>query len=243
MNEKFKNKIFNADCFDILPEIENESIDLILTDPPYNITNCKWECAIDIDKLFLQYKRIIKDNGTIVCFGNNPFSAHVIVKNEDIYRYSCVWVKPNSTSPHLAKKQPMRRYEDIMVFYKHQNIYNPIMVPGKPYIWKSKRSGGEASSISYKEDREIYNTGTRFPTNVFEFRQERGLHSTQKPVALFEYIIKMFTNEGMDVLDTFMGCGTTPISCLNTNRNYIGIELDTDIFNISQERIKKHGFA
>lgn len=240
MNERFLDCLVNGDCFKVLPDIEDCSIDLILTDPPYNTTNCEWECEIDIDGLFTHYKRIIKDNGTIVMFGNNPFSANVIVRNQDIYRYSCVWVKPNATSPNLAKTQPMRRYEDIMVFYKKKNIYNPVMSEGKPYVWKSKRSGGEATQIAYKQDKEIINTGQRYPTNVFEFKQERGLHPTQKPVALFEYIIKLYTNPEMVVLDTFMGSGTTPVACLNTNRHFIGIEMENTIYSIADNRVAEH---
>ena len=218
MNERFLNKLINGDCYEVLPDIEDCSIDLILTDPPYNTTNCGWECAIDIDGLFTHYKRV--------------------VRNPDIYRYSCVWVKPNATTPHLARVQPMRRYEDIMVFYKKKNIYNPILSDGKrPYVWRSKRSGGEASSIVYKEDKEIVNTGQRFPTNVFEFKQESGLHSTKKPVPLFEYIIQLYTNEGMVVLDTFMGSGTAPIACINTNRTFIGIEKDNNIFSTAEKRV------
>lgn len=231
------NCTINDDCFNIFPRLPDNSIDLILTDPPYNTTACSWECAVDIDLLFSHYKRILKENGTIVVFGNNPFTANVIVKNLDIYRYSCVWVKPNSTSPHLAKTQPMRRYEDIMIFYKKKNIYNPIMSEGTPYNWSGKRSGGEASRISFKDDKKIVNSGQRYPTNVFEFPQERGLHPTQKPVSLFEYIIKLYTNENMIVLDSFMGCGTTAISCINTGRNYVCIEKNTDIFNIANARI------
>lgn len=232
------NELIRGDCYDVLGAIEDKSIDLILTDPPYNTTNCKWECEIDIDTIFTHFKRIIKDSGTIVVFGNNPFTAKVIVKNLDIYRYNCVWVKPNSTSPNLAKKQPMRRYEDIMVFYPGKNIYNPVMSKGKPYKWNSSRSKGEATNISYSKDRKIINEGSRYPTNVFEFPQERGLHPTQKPVALFEYIIKMYTNEDMVVLDPFAGSGTTAISCINTNRNYICVEKDEEIFEIAKKRIE-----
>lgn len=238
MNDTLLNTIFLTDCFDLMAEIEDESIDLILTDPPYNTTACSWECEVDINRLFTEYKRIIKPNGTIVCFGNNPFTANVIVQNADIYRYSCVWVKPNSTTPHLSKIQPMRRYEDIMVFYKQKNIYNPIMSPGKPYKWNGKRSGGEASNIKYDEDKPIENSGFRYPTNVFEFKQERGLHPTQKPVSLFKYIIEMYTNEGMTVFDSFMGSGTTPIAAMETRRNYIACEKNDEIYEIAKKRIE-----
>lgn len=236
--KEFENKVFNNDCYEVLPFIESNSIDLILTDPPYNTTNCKWECDIDIQRLFEHFKRIIKSTGTIVVFGNNPFSARVIMNNLDIYKYSCVWVKPNSTSPNLAKKQPMRRYEDIMVFQKGCGTYNPVMSQGKPYKWKSKRSGGEATKISYKEDRSIENSGFRYPTNVFEFAQERGLHSTQKPVPLFEYIIKMYTNEGDIVFDPFSGSGTSAIASIKSQRKFICIEKDKDIFEKSVKRIE-----
>lgn len=239
MNERFLNQLVHGDCYEIMPMIEDKSIDLVLTDPPYNMTNCSWEFNIDIESLFFQYKRIIKDNGTIVMFGNNPFTSEVIYKNRDIFRYSCVWVKPNSTTPHLAKIQPMRRYEDIMVFYKKKNVYNPIKTKGKPYKWNSKRSGGVASNIKYEKDNEIINLGERLPTNVFEFAQERGLHPTQKPVKLLEHIIKMYTNEGMTVLDTFSGSGSTAIACLNTSRNFICIEKDDDIYECSVNRLRK----
>ena len=237
INSEYMNKIINDNCYNVLCEIEDKSIDLILTDPPYNISSCKWDVEIDIDLLFSHFKRIIKDNGTIVVFGNDPFSAFLIVKNIDIYKYSCVWVKPNSTSPHLAKKQPMKRYEDIIVFYKHKNKYNPIMREGKPYKWNSKRSKGDASRIKYKKDNPIINTGKRYPTNVFEFPQERGLHPTQKPVSLFEYIIKLYTDENDVVLDPFSGSGTTAVACKNINRNFICVEKDTDIYNISLGRL------
>lgn len=131
----------------------------------------------------------------------------------------------------------MRRFEDIMVFSIGRGKYNPIQLPGKPYKWNSKRSKGEASSIKYKEDRRIDNSGTRFPTNVFEFPQERGLHPTQKPVSLISHIIKLYSNEGDLVLDTFSGSGTTAIAAIKNNRKYICIEKDIDIYKISSERI------
>lgn len=239
INSEYMNKIVNDDCYNILCNIEDKSIDLILTDPPYNISSCGWDTKIDIDLLFSHYRRIIKDDGTIVVFGNNPFSASLIIKNIDIYKYSCVWVKPNSTSPHLAKKQPMKRYEDIIVFYKGKNKYNPVMHTGKPYKWSSKRTKGEAAKIRYKEDSPIINNGYRYPTNVFEFPQERGLHPTQKPVSLFEYIIRLYTNENDVVLDSFSGSGTTAVACNNTNRKFICIEKDKEIYDVSINRLLK----
>ena len=162
------------------------------------------------------------------------------------YKYDWVWKKPNSTTPNLAKIQPMRIYELISVFYKKQPTYNPQMREGKPYTWNSKRSGGEASNIQYTQDKAIVNTGTRYPINVLEFGQERGLHPTQKPVPLLEYLVKTYTNEGDLILDNCMGSGSTGVACKNLNRNFIGIELDENYFNIAKERIEgviKNGIA
>lgn len=140
---EIENKIVYADCFDVLEKIENESIDCVLTDPPYNTTSCPWDKnKLNISRLFSEYRRIVKPNGNIIVFGNNPFTSFCIVDNIDIYRYSLVWIKPNSTSPNLARYQPLRRYEDVMVFCKGKGTYNPIKIPGKPYKWNSKRSGG-----------------------------------------------------------------------------------------------------
>lgn len=228
----------NDDCYNVFPMIKDESIDLILTDPPYHISACEWDKSeLDTVRLFGELRRIIKPNGTIVVFGINPFSAKIIMENIDIYRYTCVWIKPNATTPHLAKKQPMRRYEDIHIFYKNKNVYNPVMSVGKPYKWNGKRSGGEASHISYSKDIPIVNSGSRYPTNVFMFGQERGLHPTQKPVALFEYIIRLYTNELDVVLDPFMGSGTTIVACKQSNRDYICIEKDSIIYDIAMKRV------
>lgn len=232
-----KNSIYKGDCFNVIQKIDDDTIDLVLTDPPWCATSCEWDKELDFKKLFLEYKRVLKKDGYIVMFGNNPFTAKIITENLDIYKYNCVWVKPNATSPNLARKQPMRRFEDIMVFSVGKPVYHPIMSRGKPYKWNSKRSGGEATNIKFKSDSEINNGGTRFPTNVFEFPQERGIHPTQKPVKLFEYIVSLYTNEGMTVLDTFMGSGTTPIACHNTNRNFIAIEKDEAIFDSAYHRI------
>lgn len=234
---KIDSFIYNDDCFNILPSIPDKSIDMILTDPPYGCSSCKWDTDINLELLFKEYKRIIKDHGTICIFGINKFTAKVIMTAKDIYRYSMVWVKPNSTSPLLANKQPLRRYEDIMVFYKKQNIYNPQFSEGKPYKWNSKRSKGEASNIQFEVDKPIDNDGKRYPTNVLEFKQERSFHSTGKPSELMEYLIKMYTNEDMVVLDTFLGSASTVVGCIRSNRRYIGIEKDKEIYEKSLVRV------
>ena len=184
-----------------------------------------------------EYKRVVKENGYIIMFGNNPFSAILIANNLDIYKYSMVWVKPNGTSPNLAKIQPMRRYEDIMVFCKGNGIYNPIKMPGTPYKWNSKRSGGKTQNINYKKDKPIENNGLRYPTNVLEFKQERGYHPTQKPVSLCEHILRLYTNENDLMLDTFSGSGSLCLAAKRINRRYIGCELDENMVKISKERL------
>lgn len=235
-----------GDCLELMKEIPQKSIDLILCDLPYGTTACKWDSVIPFEPLWKQYNRIIKNNGAIVLFGAEPFSSALRMSNIKNYKYDWVWKKPNSTTPNLAKIQPMRIYELISVFYKKQPTYNPQMREGKPYTWNSKRSGGEASNIQYAQDKAIVNTGTRYPINILEFGQERGLHPTQKPVPLLEYLIKTYTNEKETVLDNCMGSGSTGVACMNTNRNFIGYELDENYFNIAKERIEgviKNGIA
>lgn len=235
-----------GDCLELMKEIPHKSIDLILCDLPYGTTACKWDSVIPFEPLWKQYNRIIKNNGAIVLFGAEPFSSALRMSNIKNYKYDWVWKKPNSTTPNLAKIQPMRIYELISVFYKKQPTYNPQMREGKPYTWNSKRSGGEASNIQYAQDKAIVNNGTRYPINILEFGQERGLHPTQKPVPLLEYLIKTYTNEKETVLDNCMGSGSTGVACINTNRNFIGYELDENYFNIAKERIEgviKNGIA
>ena len=154
-----------------------------------------------------------------------------------MFKYGMVWIKPNGTSPFKAKYMPMTRHEDVLVFSSGRTTYNPQMETGKAYKWNSQRSGGEASSITQSRQTPIDNNGTRYPTGILHFKQERGLHPTQKPVALFEYLIKTYTNENETVLDNCMGSGTTAVACINTNRNYIGFELSEEYCKIAEERI------
>lgn len=234
------NYLLNVDCLVGMPTIKDKSIDLIICDPPYGCTPIGWDKIIPIETLWAEYNRIIKDNGVIILFGNEPFSSFIRTSNIQAYKYDYKWVKPNSTTPHLAKKQPMRRYEDIMVFYNNKPTYNPQMNLGTPYKWNSKRSKGEASNIKFESDKPIVNIGERYPTNILEFKQERGLHPTQKPVELLEFLIKTHSNVGDVILDNCMGSGSTIIASINTNRKYIGIEMNEDIFDVANKRISKH---
>lgn len=216
-------------------------VDAVICDPPYGVSACQWDSVIQFNEMWQLLSQLIKPNGAIVLFGNEPFSSQMRLSNLSRYKYDWKWIKPNATTPSLARIQPMRRYEDIMVFYQKQVDYQPQMTTGKPYVWCSKRSGGEAGGIQYKENHPINNTGTRYPTNVLEFNQERGLHPTQKPVKLLEYLVKTYTKRGETVLDFTMGSGSTGVACLNTDRNFIGIELDEKYFNIAKKRIEAHG--
>ena len=235
-------QLYHGDCLDVMKQLiqQGVQVDMVLCDPPYGTSACAWDYPLPMDEMWNHLKQLIKPNGAIVLFGNEPFSSHLRLSQPKWYKYDWKWIKPNATTPSLAKIQPMRRYEDIMVFYQKQPNYHPQMTSGKPYQWNSKRSGGEASGIQFKEDRAINNTGTRYPTNILEFSQERGLHPTQKPVLLLEYLVKTYTKEGETVLDFTMGSGSTGVACMNTGRNFIGIELDDKYFNIAKERMETH---
>lgn len=230
-----------GDCLEIMKEIPDKSIDMILCDLPYGKSICTWDNILPIDKLWKQYNRIIKDKGIICLFGNEPFSSKLRMSNLKMYKYDWKWNKLNHSNPLLAKKQPLRVYEDILIFYKQQPIYNPQMKQGKPYkkdYGYKKHNNSISGVIMVDKDNE---TGCRYPVNIIEFpmgrnNQER-LHPCQKPVTLLEYLIKTYTNENDTVLDNCMGSGSTGVACVNTNRNFIGIELDENYFNIAKSRI------
>lgn len=207
-----------------------KSIDLILCDLPYGTTRNQWDSVIDLNLLWNEYLRIIKDNdGVIVLTSSQPFTSILIGSNIQHFKYCWVWEKSNGTGYLNAKKQPLRNYEDICVFYQKQPAYNPQMAQGKPYKWNSIRTKSTNYNRHKKNDK-IDNKGERYPKTVLRFQQERGLHPTQKPVALFEYLIKTYSNENDIVLDNCMGSGTTAIACIRTSRNFIGFENDTMIY-------------
>jgi len=246
-----KNKLIMGDCLDELPKIFDKNIDLVLTDPPYGTTQCKWDSIIPFEPMWKELKRIIKDNGCIALFGSEPFSSNLRISNIKNYKYDWIWQKDNGTGFANAKKQPLRKYENISIFYNKRSIYNPQMRIGKPYKIKSgKRNKGtetlsgkklqknNKSNIASYYRSENYNNGTRYPINIIDFKRERGLHPTQKPVALLEYLIKTYTNENDTVLDFTMGSGSTGVACKNLNRKFIGIEKDEKYFDIAKQRIE-----
>lgn len=235
------NRIYNMDCLAGMGMIPDKSVDMILCDLPYGITGCRWDSLLPFDLLWREYRRVIKDNGAIVLTACQPFTTELINSNRKMFRYCWYWCKNQVTGFPFAKVQPLRCVEDIAVFYKQKPTYNPqgLVELAKPKICKGKR-----------ENEGVYDNGslqnaytthfTNYPRQLLEFKcQREGLHPTQKPVALFEYLIKTYTNPGELVLDNCMGSGTTAIACINTGRNYIGFELDEGFYNISCDRIGK----
>ncbi len=235
------NRIYNMDCLEGMKLIDSKSIDMILCDLPYGTTQCKWDIIIPFDKLWEQYERIIKDNGAIVLFGSQPFTSALVMSNLKLFRYEWIWQKTLATNFMLVKKQPAKKHENILVFYKKQPTYNPQMEIGKPYKDKPRKRTvgihGNAETIK----KAINNEGTRYPSSVqlFSNGNNRNVHPTQKPVELCEYLIKTYTNENELVLDNCIGSGTTAIACINTNRNFIGFEISKEYCNIANERIQK----
>ena len=233
------NKIYNTDCIAGMSQISDNSVDMILCDLPYGITGCRWDSLIPFPELWKQYERIIKPNGAIVLTSSQPFTTELISSNKKLFRYCWYWLKNQVTGFPFAKYQPLRCVEDICVFYKQKPIYNPqgLIKLDKPVQTHNHRKNDfvyDSTTLS-----NAYVTSyTNYPRQTLEIKcQREGLHPTQKPVALFEYLIKTYTNEGDVVLDNCMGSGTTAVACKNTNRNFIGFEIDKNYWATAMKRI------
>lgn len=241
------NQVFNEDCLEGMKRIPDKSIDMILCDLPYGTTRNKWDSVIDLADLWEEYKRIIKTNGAIVLTAQTPFDKVLGTSNLQWLKYEWIWKKNRSTGFLNAHKSPLKSHENILVFYQKPPCYNPIMTTGHPPLkgtFSNNRSG-QSNYGKFKDfvsERSFGGQTDRFPQSVIEFNviANNNDHPTQKPVALFEYLIKTYTNEGETVLDNCMGSGTTAIACINTNRNYIGFEKEEKYYNIIRERILKH---
>jgi len=241
--------LYKGDCLEVMKEIESGSIDAIITDPPYGTTACKWDSVIDFDLMWEQLNRIIKPNGAIVLFGSQPFTSALIMSNPKYFKYEWIWKKSHATGHLNSKRQPMRQHENICVFYKKQSVYNPQMID-KTYIDKRTKSGDDSNVDIYgdfnKVERQIPTT-KGYPKTIQYFATpfkggEGGKHPTQKPIALMEYLIKTYTNENETVLDFTMGSGSTGVACVNTNRKFVGIEMDSNYFEIAEQRIKEANY-
>jgi site-specific DNA-methyltransferase (adenine-specific) len=242
------NEIYHGDCLDLLPSIPSKSVDMILCDLPYGTTACEWDSIIDMTRLWQEYERVIKDNGAIVLTACNEFTFALYNSNPKMFKYRWIWKKSLATGFLLAKKQPMRNFEDVLVFYKKQPTYNPISF---------RKGKSEHRDVNMKHiDCNVYAQNRlkrkvanedRLPTTILEFQSANTgssinitIHPTQKPVALFEYLIKTYTNENELVLDNCSGSGTTAIACMNTNRRFICIERDETYHRKSIERMNNH---
>ena len=241
-------KLINDDCLKAMQDIPDQSIDLVLTDPPYGTTACKWDSIIPFEPMWKQLKRIIKDNSAIIFTASQPFTSALVMSNTEMFKYEWIWQKAVGSNFATLKYQPMKEHENILVFSKKTHKYFPI---------KEKRKGSGSARMNYGHNGSItgeangtqkfegwevgkYDKELRNPSSVQYFNNRestRGLHPTQKPVALLEYLIKTYTNEGDTVLDFTMGSGSTGVACKNINRNFIGIELDENYYKIATERI------
>ena len=237
-------ELHKGDCLDIMKQIPNQSIDAIISDPPYGTTACKWDSVIPFNLMWEQLNRIIKPNGAIVLFGSEPFSSALRMSNIKNYRYDLIWNKIRAAGFLNANRMPLKQHENISLFYGKLPTYNPIKYLDKPYD-KTKYNGKDMKEnvLGSYTSKSNKNNGERFPKSILEFSQnwsrQQQIHPTQKPVLLLEYLIKTYTNENEIVLDFTMGSGSTGVACINTNRNFIGIEMDDNYFDIATKRIKE----
>ena len=233
-------KLYEGNCFDYLPLLEDKSIDMILCDLPYGTTDCKWDTPIPLDELWIEYKRVIKDNGAIVLTASQPFTSRLVSSNYEIFRYSWIWNKKKSGNIFLGKIQPMKTHEDVLVFGINTPKYNPIMIK-RDSIKVSKNYGkGNAFGGDKTPQNQVYEYTHKYPVSIINksnAHQKGKLHPTQKPVALFEYLIKTYTNEGDLVLDNCAGSGTTGVACENTGRNSILMEIEPEYCQIIKDRM------
>ena len=253
MNENIK--LFNGDCLKVMDKLiaEGVKVDLILTDPPYGTTACKWDSVIPFDEMWERLKKLRKENTPIVLFGSEPFSSALRMSNIKNYKYDWVWNKVNSGCFSIAKYRPMSVIEQILVFGNGRITYYPIMEQAeeknkRPHDKSYKRNveGTQGMASGVFQYSENYNEDLRYPKNLLVYNNRVGelnnlkrVHPTQKPVALLEYLISTYTNEADTVLDFTMGSGSTGVACMNTNRRFIGIELDENYFKIASDRIHK----
>jgi DNA modification methylase len=245
-------KLINGDCLEVMPTLPDKSIDMILCDLPYGTTACKWDVVIPFEPLWKEYKRLIKDNGAIVLFGSEPFSSLLVCSNLDWFKYEWIWNKQTGSNFASVKYQPFKEHENISVFYESRPTYNPQKIKRSDYSLKchpigskhlvpSTNKPAETSGLIGKAHYMSFD-GMRMPKSIIEIKQPKGrgfksLHPTQKPVALMEYLIKTYTNEGDTVLDNCMGSGSTGVACENAKRTFIGIEKDEKYFSIAEKRI------
>jgi len=235
-------QLYHGDCLDILPTLAAGSIDAVITDPPYGTTACKWDSVIPFDLMWAGIKHVLKPKGAAVLFGSQPFTSALVMSNADWFKYELIWDKVKSSQPHLSKIQPMKKHENVLIFGNAAIAYNPQLekkrMPRKAY--GSKMTAHNPHNLGLKK-LPPYFIDCNYPDSVLSFSNADNtnrLHPTQKPVALMEYLIRTYTNEGDTVLDFTMGSGSTGCAAMRTGRRFIGIELDVEYFAIAEQRIK-----
>ena len=235
----------NADCFDVFPFIEDKSIDAIICDLPYGTTSCRWDMVIPFDKLWKEYKRVIKPNGVIILTASGPFASYLRTSNIEMYKYDWVWEKERPSNPILANKQVLKYHEMICVFYKKQCNFFPQMRKREEKNKRNNKPRKFVSGVNNEVPNSVGMNETGMndfikPKSVLKINMERGLHPTQKPVALMEYLIKTYTKEGDLILDNCMGSGTTNLACIKLNRKSIGIEKEKQYYDIAVRRASEY---
>lgn len=243
-------ELYNDDCLNIMPNIQGKSIDMILCDLPYGVTHNRWDSVIPFDKLWKQYNRIIKDNGAICLFADGMFMADLMQSNRKMWRYNLVWDKVLSSGFLNAKRMPLRSTEEIVVFYKKLPTYNPQFTNGEPLhgmgtaFRKNRNANNNYGNFRSETNPSALRAGDtkKYPKSIIKISRPASstmLHPTEKPVSLMEWLVNTYTNENETVLDNCMGVGSTGVACKNTNRNFIGIELNKEYFDIAKQRIEK----
>lgn len=237
--------LIKGDCLEKMRDVPDKSIDMILCDLPYEVSAEKWDTKIDLTLLWEQYKRIIKDNGVIVLTATNPFASELVMSNKEWFKYEWIWDKEQGTNQFLKDYQPLRKHEQILVFYKNKPAYNPIMVKSwRREIKIRQETNDKITGVESKEKTSYDSKGYKYPTTILPINRphwrEGRYHSCQKPTLLMQYLIETYTNKGDLVLDNCMGSATTGIACLNIGRNFIGIELDYTYFETCKNRINTY---
>jgi len=239
-----ESNLYNGDCIEVMKEFPDKSVDLILTDLPYGVLNkrTEWDKCIPYDEMWGQVSRISKENAPFITTSKQPFTSELILSNLKNFRYCWIWEKSKSTGYLNSKRMPLVAHEEVVVFYKKMPVYNPQMTKGEPY----DKGTAIRDTTHYSEQKKAIHVkneeGTRYPRSVIYFKTAEGegkLHPTQKPLKMYEYFINTYSNEGDVVLDIAMGSGTTGIAAKNTNRNFIGIEQNTEYYNVAQNRLEK----
>lgn len=230
--------LLEGDCLDIMPMLE-PTVDAIITDLPYGTTQCAWDSTIPLNAFWREILRLLKPDGAFITTASQPFTTTLISSNPDFFGYELVWRKSNPTGWLDANRKPLRAHENVLVFYRQQPTYNPQMRPGAPY--RAKRRSGQPKQYNAAPCKESPdNTGTRYPISVLDFPNPNAdsLHPTQKPVALFEWLVRTYTNPDEVVLDPCMGSGTTGVACAQTGRRFVGIEMNPQFFGVAEERVR-----